>query len=430
MAMTPQVVQAGYKKLAKRLNKFPQGAPSSKLLFDILKILFTEQEAALVSRLPIKVFTAQKASEAWGLNLVKARKVLNRLCEKALLVDIVQNGQRLYCLPPPMAGFLEFSMMRVRHDIPQKTLADLLHRFISVEEDFARALFTRGDTQLGRVFVHEPQIPAPLAVHVLDYERTTHVLREAKVIGISRCYCRHKRSHLNLACNAPQNICMTLNLTAASLIRHNHARPVKIAEALDLLQTAYDHHLIQFGENVRQKVNFICHCCKCCCVGMQAARRFALQHPVHSTCFLPQVDSQACTGCGKCVPHCPVEAVRLEPLAKAKKKRILRAKIDPEICLGCGICARNCPQGAIALQRRPQRIVTPLNTAHRVVLMAVERNCLQHIVFDNQVLFSHRALATLLGAIFKLPPAKQLLASRQLKSRYLETIVTQLHWQP
>jgi Pyruvate/2-oxoacid:ferredoxin oxidoreductase delta subunit len=223
---------------------------------------------------------------------------------------------------------------------------------------------------------------------------------------------------------------MTLNLTAASLIRHNHARPVKIAEALDLLQTAYDHHLIQFGENVRQKVNFICHCCKCCCVGMQAARRFALQHPVHSTCFLPQVDSQACTGCGKCVPHCPVEAVRLEPLAKAKKKRILRAKIDPEICLGCGICARNCPQGAIALQRRPQRIVTPLNTAHRVVLMAVERNCLQHIVFDNQVLFSHRALATLLGAIFKLPPAKQLLASRQLKSRYLETIVTQLHWQP
>ncbi len=32
-----------------------------------------------------------------------------------------------YVLPPPMAGFFEFSMMRVREDIDQKALSELFH---------------------------------------------------------------------------------------------------------------------------------------------------------------------------------------------------------------------------------------------------------------------------------------------------------------
>ena len=36
----------------------------------------------------------------------------------------------------------------------------------------------------------------------------------------------------------------------------------------------------------------------------------------------------------------------------------------------------------------------------------------------------HRALAAVLGAILRLPPIKQVLASEQVKSRYLETMIT------
>ena len=35
----------------------------------------------------------------------------------------------------------------------------------------------------------------------------------------------------------------------------------------------------------------------------------------------------------------------------------------------------------------------------------------------------HRAMAAVLGVILKLPPVKQVLASEQLKSRYLETLI-------
>ena len=52
--------------------------------------------------------------------------------------------------------------------------------------------------------------------------------------------------------------------------------------------------------------------------------------------------------------------------------------------------------------------------AHRSVVMAIERGKLQNFIFDNHALASHRALATLLGAVLKLPPLKQALANEQL----------------
>jgi len=51
-------------------------------------------------------------------------------------------------------------------------------------------------------------------------------------------------------------------------------------------------------------------------------------------------------------------------------------------------------------------------------MMAIERGGLEHLIFDNRALFSHRAMAAVLGAILKLPPIKQAMASEQIKSRY------------
>jgi len=63
--MAHNTIKSDYYKLAGRLNRYPQGASPSELLFKILKMLFSEKEAELVSLMPIKPFTAQKASRVW-----------------------------------------------------------------------------------------------------------------------------------------------------------------------------------------------------------------------------------------------------------------------------------------------------------------------------------------------------------------------------
>jgi Pyruvate/2-oxoacid:ferredoxin oxidoreductase delta subunit len=423
MAHQNTIKYHNYKKLTARLNLFPQGAVASDLLFEILKILFSEREAGLVSSLPIKPFNARKAAGIWKIKESEAKSILNDLADRGILIDAFNEDDVFYSMPPPMAGFFEFSLMRYRNDIDQKTLSELFYQYMNVEEDFIKNLLTMGKTQLGRVFVNEDVLSNENALHVLDYERASEVIKNASSIGIGICYCRHKMEHLGKNCDAPMDICMTFNGSADSLTRHGIARRVDSAEGIDLLQKARDYNLVQFGENVQESVNFICNCCGCCCEALIAARKFGFLNPVHTTCFIPFIDEEKCNGCGKCVSLCPVEAMTLVSSNDPGNPNRKKAKVQQEICLGCGLCLNSCNKKAVELRSREERVITPVNSVHRVVTMAIERGKLQNLIFDNQVMFSHRAMAAVLGVILKLPPLKQALASQQFKSRYLASLI-------
>ncbi len=411
-----------YEQLIARLNRFPQGAPPSKTLYAILGTLFSEEEAALVARLPIKPFHAKTAARLWDMELPATRAILDGLASRALLLDVEDDGRTLYTVPPPMAGFIEFSMMRVRDDVDQRVLGELLYRYCNEEEAFVTELFADTGTPLGRVFVHEPVVPP--TVHILDYERASEVIRTAAHRGVSNCYCRFKMQQVEQACAAPLDVCLTFDSTAASLIKHDFAREVDIAEGLDILERAYEQNLVQIGENVREGVAFICNCCGCCCEALVAARRFESLRPMHTTNFLPAIEAADCVGCGRCAEVCPIDAISL--LTGEDDGERPRAAIDVELCLGCGLCARVCPTEAISLEERAGRVVTPYNSTHRIVRQAIEKGMLHHLLFDRQVLWSHRALANILRVILALPPLERARASEQVKSCYLEALIARL----
>jgi len=407
-----------YDKLVERLNRFPQGAPPSETLYKLLSVLFSEEEAQFVSLLPVQAFTAEIASKRAKMPVKECETLLDGLASRAILLDWEKDSVRYYILPPPMAGWIEFSMMRVREDIDQHSLGQLLYQYMNVEEDFVRDLFFGSETKIVKTFVNEEAIEASKSddniLEIMDYERATQVINTSEHIGIGVCYCRHKMEHVGKDCDAPKEICMTFGNVADSLIRAGYARRVEKTECLELLDVAYAHNLVQIAENSMNHVSFICNCCGCCCEALLAAKKFGTSATIATTNYLPKVHEDLCTSCQACVDICPMDALSFVDGVLT---------LDEDMCLGCGVCVRNCAFNALSLVQKKSRMITPVNGAHRVVLMAIEKGMLGELMFDNSSLASHRLMAGVVNVILSLPPAKQLLANQQIRSKYLARLI-------
>jgi len=220
-------------------------------------------------------------------------------------------------------------------------------------------------------------------------------------------------------------ICLTLGMGATYLVRNGMARRIEKAEALDILVRARELDLVQMGDNVQRRPTFICNCCKCCCEMMAGFRMFPTEAQVITSNYVAAIDEDSCTGCGKCAKKCPVDAIELvdaTPTARALKRK-KRAVVHAANCLGCGVCHRQCRFDALRLRPIGERVHTPVSTMEKVMLQAIEHGKLQHLLFDHRGKITHRALNTFFGALLNLPPAKQLLAREQLKSKFVRFLL-------
>ncbi len=405
--------RTGYKELIDRYNRFPQGAPEAESLYEILKLMFTHEEASLVSLLPIKPFSVKDASRIWGKSEGDAFDILNGLAEKALLLDMNDAKEQKYVVPPPMIGFFEFALMRTGGHFDQKLLSELFHQYLETEEDFMRKLLSL-KTPVGRILVNEKAVKKNDEVYVLDYERATKIIQNAESIGVSRCYCRHKAEHLGEHCDAPQEVCLSLNNLSQSLSKHGYAKLISNERALEVLELSYEHNLIQFAENVKDDVGFICNCCSCCCMALKGARKMGIPQTISSSNFIATLNDR-CVGCRKCIDVCPLGCFKLDGEGKVA--------LDSTLCIGCGVCERVCKVKAVEMVPREKRVFTPVNTVHKLILEAIETDTLHNLIFDNQAMYSHRFMAAFTGAFLRLPPVKQILVSEKFQSKYLMKLI-------
>jgi hypothetical protein len=92
--MANHTIKSGYVQLVDRLNRFPQSVPPSKLLYKIIEMLFSEEDAKLVSLLSLRPFSAEKAALLWKMDGGRTRKILDQLCDRAILMDIEEKNVR------------------------------------------------------------------------------------------------------------------------------------------------------------------------------------------------------------------------------------------------------------------------------------------------------------------------------------------------
>ncbi len=419
-------VKAEYLALQRRLDQGPAGAPAREALFDILRMLYTEDEARTAARMPWSPISAGRLAAALGepVDTVTAR--MDRMCDKGLVFDFInpETGKVRYVLAPAVVGFFEFTMMRVRDDIDQGAMAKALHAYMFEDRAFADSVFGQGESVLGRAMVNEEVLASQDHSEVLDYERATHLIEESGGGAVSLCYCRHKGEHLGHPCEHPQDICTSLQPAADFTIRRNFGRPAEVSELLEILAMARERGLVQIADNVQRNPIYICHCCGCHCGQLLAISQFGLNNAVRTSPRIAEVDEHACNGCGKCVRRCPIGAISLVPKPRVPGHKVqLKAVIDGDLCLGCAVCHAACSkQQALSFPERPERVLTPETTMDRIVLRAVETGSLHHLLWGHEQSGSVAYLHRFLGAVERLGPVHRAMVSRQLKSRFVAAL--------
>jgi Pyruvate/2-oxoacid:ferredoxin oxidoreductase delta subunit len=422
-----------YRALLKRFEASQVGLPEPtdptawKGWRDLLEIVFEPEEAAFASRMPVRPAKLEKVAARMGMTPKAAEPILDRLCDKGIVMDLVspRTGKTKYMLSPPVIGFFEFSFMRAHDMFPKKELAEAMSAYKWGDPAFAMAVFGE-ETVLGRAMVREEYVAEEVLPDVLEWERVTELIMTADKIGVSLCYCRHQKQHLGQRCDAPEDVCMSLNGGADFVIRRGFGRKIDRSEAMERLHVAKEHNLVQIADNVRNKPSYICNCCACCCGQLTAINKYDL-HGVNPSGFQPTFDDDKCKGCSRCSRACPITAISMKGVRQtATRKNDLRPEVDRDRCIGCGVCADVCRKDAIDMERCDVQPYVSRDSVERVVRMALERGRLPHLLFDEGESRGARFLNRAVQVLQRMPGTKRALASEQVNSRFLRRILDQV----
>lgn len=364
--------------LIDRLNKYPIGLVDNELLREILSLLFTEQEAYVASKFPLMEATLPELCQRTGMNSDELLPILESMADKGLIMDMPYGNTTYYLLMPGVIGFIEFSFMKHRADLPVERLAKLMTEYFHQDPEHGMAKeFFGSSTQLTRSLVYEEHVPVTSVV--TPYESAREIIEQTEFGAAGLCYCRHKRHHEGHECKkgAPmEEICISLGNGARFLSRRGFAVPKTKQQLLAIIDRAHELKLTHVTDNIRNRPTFICNCCGCCCEIM-AGVQMGYYDGVAKTSYIAVIDPQRCDYCGECFSACNVKAIGRDRAAMKKVSQVNRL-----ICLGCGACISSCPNQAIALIPRQSTTIPPRTKRDLFKKILIEKGRLKPYIWE------------------------------------------------
>jgi electron transport complex protein RnfB len=344
-----------YHKLREKLSSHPAGAPERPEIFEILRILFTPEEAGLAIHLAFTAKPVGDIAQKAGLSVEDVIALCEQLADKGLVLSRSRGDKKAYGLLPLMPGIFEFPFMKTRYlDLDFGRLAQLWHQYY--DGGWGRE-FHSGETSMSRIIPVRKAIPSTSVV--LPFEEVSGYIDKAGCISVGDCACRVAAKR----CSNPIEVCLGLDGFAEFLVERKMGRFITKEEALKILEETEEVGLVHLTSNTSERIGFICSCCSCCCVALGVATRVkdAASHPVSN--FYASVNVDDCNACGVCEDRCPAKAVTVGDVAV----------IDVPLCIGCGLCASACPTEAIDLIRKSDSIQPPAGTKELALKVAEER---------------------------------------------------------
>lgn len=410
-----------YRKLGKKIDSFSFRAPWNEKLHAILKELYSEADADVIINMPYSFSSLDQIAKTAGYERSRLKGTLESLAKRGLIMDVLVDGVNYYMVAPLIIGFFEFTMMRKVDEIDLKRWARLFHDYMS-DGGFFEKNFSHGEKGgVLRTLPYEEAIKESDHVHILDYESADSLIHEQKKYAVEICICRHEKHHLGTKeCKVPLEHCTTLGVFADSVVRNNFGREISRSEMKEKFAESKEYGVVLCADNVQKRINYVCHCCGCCCNVMAGIRKHGYPNAIVTSNYIVEINDDLCNGCGKCATACQIDAIKMEKEnthPKRKKKPVL----NHSICLGCGVCALKCGVGAMKLVFRGERVLTPETTFERLILQNVESGTLINQLFDKPQNIGHKFMRGFIGAFTRLDPVKKALVSDALRSRFFAT---------
>ncbi len=359
-----------YQELICRLNEYQVGAPDTVEIHEILRILFTKEEAYVGSKFILGPLTIDELSAKTDIPQAQLAQILESMAQKGLVIDTTCRGRKYFVLTPTVFGFFEFTFMKINKDLPMRRVAELMEAAFDKEMG---AEFFGSRTQMARALAYEMNL-GEITSSVMTYDQVSEIIRQSSARSLQTCFCRSKAGHLNKGCAAPvENICMGLGPTAEFLARRGFARKASAAEMLHVLDKAEKLGLVHTTDNIKQNPTFICHCCRCCCELLAGINKRNIPNSLVPSNFMVQIDYTRCSKCGVCAKRCPVGAMTHSAEPEGRRQLYY----DRERCLGCSVCVSGCERQAIKLTGRPRKPHIPQNYLTRHMKIAREKGRLR-----------------------------------------------------
>jgi Pyruvate/2-oxoacid:ferredoxin oxidoreductase delta subunit len=413
-----------YRKLGKKIDGTTTRAPWNQALFEILKALYTPREAELLVKMPFGICRFEQIAKSSKFDQTELHTLLENLCEKGLVFDVWLNDHYRYALAPMVVGIFEMTMMRTRGELRFAEWARLLNEYMHGSDAFYSANFKHGEkVSIMRALPHEESIETGSFVEILDYEKATSIIENAKKFAIGVCSCRHEKLHLGeKSCEIPLDTCTSFDYNAGILIRHGMAKEVSKSEMMVNIARSKELKLVLSADNVQKNVGFICQCCGCCCNLLLGVSRHGYANSIVTSTFIAHFEEEKCIGCEKCTHACPINAIRMKKSLNVQDGEPDSPEVDESICVGCGVCALACPTESARLVKREQRVLHPETIFERLILACLERGTLQNQLFNDPLSISHKFMRGFFGGFLRIPPLKQALMSDMLRSRFLNVM--------
>ena len=361
-----------YERLADALEALPSGFTrmSSKLEIELIKIVFTHEEASVAGQLTITPETAAEIAKRVGLDEEKVTVLCESMVPRrmvradtiALETGVEGLGKleakdslepkakpvKKYRLSPFIVGWFESYLQK---PMPETERFAKLYEQYVIEGGGERLFAPRPGPQ-GVIPYRgslKPEGLKPEPHNDID----AHFQRYDRFLVID-CVCKKgKAAALGHSCDMPNHRCGFVGMPPAVPLSDNvipREEANKLWAELDAMGTMVVTAFYGFtmGAEAPQFVGG-CHCCGCCCCFMNSARLDDnIKETVQASNYRAVKNYDKCVSCGECIRRCQVYAHTWEEAKETKKGR--RSVYDPEKCIGCGACGMGCDDDALHLE--------------------------------------------------------------------------------